>query len=239
MSNRMVIRKIVLSACLFTCLVSWRGKEPHIFLLGDSISIHYGPYLKNFLENDVELEQKKAETLDGREFSRNGGDSRRVLDYLTAKLKQTGFKPDYILLNCGLHDMGRDSTTRTFRVPPDAYRKNLEQILTMVQAKKIRVIWITTTPVVDSIHNTRIKELARYAADQEIYNRIAAEVCSKYHLGVIDLYDFTRKLGPGAYIDNVHYNDSTRVLQAAYIAGALKQILKADKAINQKRNEPA
>jgi lysophospholipase L1-like esterase len=205
--------------------IAWTGHLPRIFVLGDSISLYYGPYLKTYLNGIAEIEQKKIETLGGREFSRNGGDSRRVLDYLTAKLKDPAFSPDYILLNCGLHDIGRDTLTRAFQVPPDEYRQNLERIMDLLQQKRISVLWVTTTPVVDSIHNTRTRLKLRYEADLERYNQIAAGVCKRHHVKMIDLHDFTMTLGTGVYMDNVHYIEEARTLQAAYIAGAVRIIL--------------
>jgi lysophospholipase L1-like esterase len=209
-----------------TGLMAMLPAKPGMFVLGDSISIHYGPHLAKFLYGTVEMEQKQAETINGKKFSRNGGDSRRVLAYLSEKLEQPGFKPDYMLLNCGLHDIGYDSITHKLKVPADEYRHNLEKIFTMIRKKKISIIWVTTTPVVDSIHNSRIKELQRYAKDLAQYNQIAAELCLKYAVNTIDLHDFTLKLGNDAYIDNVHYKEGIRELQAAYIAGALKEIIK-------------
>lgn len=220
---RWVLPAIIIIA---TALLSFLPAKPTLFILGDSISIHYGPHLKKFLEGDVDVEQKQAETLNGKKFSRNGGESRRVLAYVTEKLQQPGFKPDYLLLNCGLHDIGHDSVTHQLKVPLEEYRQNLGKIFSMIRQKKITIIWVTTTPVVDSIHNSRIKELQRFAKDLAQYNEAAAELCRQYSIRTIDLHDFTAKLGPGAYIDNVHYKEEVRVLQGAYLAGAIKEIIK-------------
>lgn len=211
--------------CLLLGLLWKKDALPEIFLMGDSISIHYGPYLIKDLAGVAAIDQKKIETLQGREFSRNGGDSKRVLDYLTAKITQPGFNPDYIILNCGLHDIGRDTVTKQLQVSPDEYKTNLRKIFSTIQEKKIRIIWVTTTPVVDSIHNARTKALLRYSADLENYNRIAAGVCKEFSVEMIDLHDFTQTMGTDAYIDNVHYKEEIRALQAAYIAGSVRIIL--------------
>lgn len=224
-------RRFLMLAGTALFFMSWVAPHPKIFLMGDSISIHYGPYLIKYMEGTADIDQKKIETLQGKKFSRNGGDSRRVLNYLTAKLQQPGFNPDYIMLNCGLHDVGHDSITDKLQVPPDEYHKNLEDIFALIQKRKIGIIWVTTTPVVDSIHNSRTKHLRRYAADLEQYNDIAAEVCKRYNIRMIELHDFTLTLGPGAYLDNVHYKEDIRPLQAAYISGALREILKETKPV--------
>lgn len=211
--------------CLLLGLLWSKDAVPDIFLMGDSISIHYGPYLIKDLAGVAAIDQKKIETLQGRTFSRNGGDSKRVLAYLTAKLSEPHFHPDYIILNCGLHDIGRDTVTKQLQVSPDEYKINLRKIFSMIQEKKIRIMWVTTTPVVDSIHNGRTKALLRYSADLENYNRIAAGVCKEFSVKKIDLHDFTQTLGTDAYIDNVHYKEEIRALQAAYIAGSVRMIL--------------
>ncbi len=226
-------RALLLAAIIATALLSMVAAKPTLFILGDSISIHYGPHLKKFLEGTVDVEQKQAETINGKKFSRNGGESRRVLAYLTEKLEQPGFQPDYILLNCGLHDIGHDSVTHQLKVPAAEYRQNLEKVFTMIRQKKIRIIWVTTTPVVDSIHNSRIKELQRFAKDLAQYNQIAAELCREYEIKTIDLHDFTAKLGADAYIDNVHYKEDVRVLQGAYLAGAIEEIIKEKYQLQQ------
>lgn len=225
MKKIIFLRNLFILAVILAGSIAWVAPRPKIFLLGDSISIHYGPDLKKFLDGIADLEQKKSETIQGKEFSRNGGDSRRVLAYLTAKIKEPDFNPDYLLLNCGLHDIGRDTLTKELQVPLDEYRKNLESIVELVQKKKIAIIWITITPVVDSIHNTRTKVKLRYAADLEQYNQIATDVCKRYGVTTIDLHGFTSKLGVKAYLDNVHYTEDIRVQQAAYIAGAVSAII--------------
>lgn len=212
-------------ACLLFTQAGEKRPLPGIFLMGDSISIHYGPYLIKDLVNVATIDQKKIETLQGKEFSRNGGDSKRVLAYVTVKLAQPGFHPDYLILNCGLHDVGRDTVTHQLQIAPEEYRANLRKVFSLIRENNIRIIWVTTTPVVDSIHNARTKALLRYSADLEQYNRIAAGVCKEFGAETIDLHDFTQTLGTDAYIDNVHYKENVCALQAAYIAGAVRVIL--------------
>jgi lysophospholipase L1-like esterase len=207
-------------------LFAWRMLPPTVFVLGDSISIQYGPHLEKFVDGTINLVMKPGETINGKEFSRNGGDSRKVLAYVNEKLTQRGFKPDYILLNCGLHDVGYDSVSGKLQVPIEEYRSNLTRIFSMIQQKKITIIWVSMTPVVDSIHNSRIKLFQRFQKDVLAYNAVATELCKKFRINVIDLHDFTARLGPQAYIDNVHYKDDVRALQGAFLAGAIKEIIK-------------
>lgn len=211
-------------------LTTFLREKPSVFLIGDSISIHYTDDLKEYGSEFINLERKrddgKADPEAGVMENENGGDSKMVLGYLQARLSDSDFNPDYLLVNCGLHDIKRKLPEGKLQVEPDDYRKNLTEIFELAQAHQIPLIWIRTTPVVDQIHNSHSTSVHRYAKDLDQYNEIADETAAKYQIPVIDLYEFTRRLGESAFIDHVHYDEKTRSLQAAFIMGNLSQILK-------------
>lgn len=217
---------LVLFVLAFFLFPAWDNPKPRLFLIGDSISIHYNPYLKEYLGDAVIFERKQddghAEKNLDVPAGANGGDSRMVLEYLRTKMNDENFRPHIILVNCGLHDIKRNNTTGTIQVSEKEYRMNLEEIFMLVGNRNIKPIWVRTTQVVDSIHNAKQHAFHRYATDLLKYNRIADEVCAKYEVPVIDLYDFTKKLGTNQFIDHVHYNESTRQMQAAFIAGGVR-----------------
>lgn len=208
---------------ILVALVAWNNPLPKLFLIGDSISIRYGPFLEKYLVGFVQFERKQDDGQAEKNLDvptgANGGDSRMVLSFLRAKIKDSGFNPDYLLLNCGLHDIKRDPSTNKIQVSEQEYRENLEAIIKILQKKQIQLIWMRTTPVVDSIHNAKSNAFHRYAADLHIYNKIADEVCEKNKIPVIDLFSFTEKLGIDQFEDHVHYKEPARNLQAAFIAG--------------------
>jgi len=218
---------------LCTALVAWTPSLPSIFLIGDSISIQYGPYLQRYLSGTIEYARKNDDGEAQKNLDvpvgANGGDSRMVLAYLKKKIKEPGFQPDYLVLNCGLHDIKHNPQTGIIQVSETEYRSNLLAIIELVKKKNIDIIWIRTTPVVDSIHNSKSKTIRRYATDVATYNRIADEVFSINQIPIIDLFDFTQKLGTDEFIDHVHYNEKTRALQAAYLAGYLQSYVKRSK----------
>ena len=229
MRNLFSFKKIFLLLCVGFGLAAWKQSLPSVFLIGDSISMHYGPYLEKYLEGSIAFERKTddgqaAKNLDV-PVGPNGGDSRMVLAYLKIKVKEAGFQPDYVVLNCGLHDIKHNDSTGLNQVNKAEYRKNLLGIIEVLHKKKIDLIWIRTTDVVDSIHNKKPKGLRRYAADLAAYNAIADEVCEQNNIPEIDLYGFTKKLGIEQFIDHVHYNENTRALQAAYLAGSLQNLV--------------
>lgn len=217
---------------LIVCVVStsWMLPEKiHIFLIGDSISVQYWPYLKEYMTPWADMERKKddgnAEKNLDVPTGANGGDSRMVLEYLRARFKDTSFRPDYLLINCGLHDIKHNPQTGVIQVEADEYRKNLNAIFTLLNEKNVRPVWIRTTWVVDSVHNSKSSTIRRYAVDVKKYNDIADEVVRQYHIPSIDLHEFSKRQGIEHIIDHVHYDHPTRALQAAYIAGFVQHII--------------
>ena len=200
---------------------------PEVFLIGDSISMYYGPYLQKYLAGSYTLLRKEdnghaADNLDI-PTGANGGDSHMVLQYLQIKERDPAFRPDILLLNCGLHDIKRDPVTKKIQVDSSSYRRNLEAIYDITRKLGIRLVWINTTPVDDERHNSRSKSFYRYAADVAAYNAIAGEVWRAHKVPQIDLFGFTTNIGAAAhYIDHVHYDEAARALQAAFICGNLR-----------------
>lgn len=219
---------LVLIACFQIAFISER---PQVFVVGDSISIQYGPYLEKFLAGKAKYDRKKdipgqkAEANLDFPTGANGGDSRMVLAYLKSKVAEPDFRPDVLLLNCGLHDIKLDVKTRTYQVDSASYRQNLHAIYALARKHNIPLVWVRSTAVVDSIHNSRSTAFHRHAKDLDAYNRIADEVWHQYKVPLVDLYEFTRSLPGNNYIDHVHYNENTRAMQAAYIAGFLNHYL--------------
>lgn len=224
-----IFQKIFLLIFLFI-VTGWSAPFPKLFVIGDSISIQYGPFLEKYLQGIALYERKQDDGTANNNLDyptgANGGDSRMVLKYLIHKLAESDFKPNYLLLNCGLHDIKHNLETNEIQVPEKEYRENLEAIYQLLKKKNIRLIWMRTTPVVDSIHNTRSRTIRRFAADVETYNQIADEFCRKNKVPVINLFTFSRQLGEDQIKDHVHYKEPACALQAAFIAGAIQSILK-------------
>ena len=190
-----------------------------VFLLGDSISIHYNPYLIPATEQfDWMTKKGRAEALKDldKPIGENGGTSRACLEFLRDEEARDALHYDYLLFNCGLHDIVYEGGKTTPRVDAGDYHKNLTEIVELAQSHGIRPIWISTTPVDDERHNTKASFL-RHNEHVLLYNAIAKEVMSRHKVPTIDLYTFTVALGKDIYADHVHYIDEVRRLQAAFI----------------------
>jgi hypothetical protein len=207
-------------------LISAVQPLPKLYVIGDSISMQYGPFLEKYVQGFWQYDRKSddgqaAKNLDV-PVGANGGDSRMVLEFIKLKTADKTFQPDVLLLNCGLHDIKRVPETNAIQVDSVSYRKNLEAIYQLLVKRNIRLVWMQTTDVDDERHNTRSKAFKRYARDLNAYNAIADDIMQKHRVPVIDLYTFTRNLGSDHFIDHVHYDSSARSLQAAFIAGFLQ-----------------
>jgi hypothetical protein len=194
-----------------------------LHIVGDSISMHYGPDLGRFLAGSLAYSRKTGfpGNLDHPQGA-NGGDSSLVLAYLQ-DCSEAGRTWEALAINCGLHDLKRDITTRALQVPEDAYRSNLDSIIAESRGLASQLVWIRTTPVVDAVHNRPGMQFHRHAADLQRYNAIADAVMQAANVEMIDLEAFTRALGGDElFCDHVHFTEPVRRLQAAFLAGALQ-----------------
>lgn len=202
-----------------------------MFVMGDSISIHYRGYLANMLRGKISFEVNQKELayaeidLDN-PMGANAGDSGMVLQKIR-EYRDAGLMDfDWMLLNCGLHDIKRDRQTGAFQVPIEQYRRNLREILSLIDGAPQRLIWVRTTPVDDERHNA-IAKFNRYEKDVAAYNGAADEIMRAAGVRSIDLHSFVKNLPGEIYCDHVHYTEPVRALQAAFISGHCYSYLQA------------
>ena len=164
----------------------------------------------------------------------NGQDSRNVRKVIEGWEKELPQVPDLLVLNCGLHDLKFHLDKQENQVPLAEYKANLSRIFTLTQQLNIPVLWVRTTPVVDSIHNRRPNmRFHRRAVDLAAYQQVADERCATYRIPQVDLFAFTERLGKQHFIDHVHFDQETRGLQGAYLAGCIDQWFHFEKLPNR------
>lgn len=152
-------------------------RHQRVLLIGDSITTHYFRTVKTALPDwDV---------------GRNPGLARSS-DYLLSSL-DAWVQPkqwDVIHFNVGIWDMRYMLRNRTcnraygkIANQPEAYRANLEAIVTKLESSGALLIFATTTP---APRRNRCLD----PTDVPRYNAIALEVMAEHHVIVDDLYTF-------------------------------------------------
>lgn len=200
-----------------------------IFVIGDSISIGYGPTLERALVGHASYARKggEAEALQNLDIpvGANGGDSGMVLEYLRSLQAEGFLKQTLLVLNCGLHDIKVQPDGDARQVPLEAYQTNLQTIATITPALAEQVVWVRITPVIEERHNSR-KPFWRYQADVDAYNTAADAIAHGNGWRSIDLHAFVRAQGEHAFTkDGVHFKAGAEAEQGCFIAGFLASLL--------------
>jgi len=202
-----------------------------LFVIGDSISLDYGPHLESALEGKLSYSRKegRGEAYENLDLPRgaNGGHSGMVREYLGYLKASETFHTDLMLINCGLHDIKSNPETGALQVSPEEYRENLEAIVDLAGGLAGQVAWMRITPIDDELHARRGCGFGRIQADVERYNLIADEVMTARAVPVIPLDEFMLELGEKMeiYRDGVHFLKPVHPLQGAYLADRVHTLL--------------
>ena len=200
-----------------------------LYVLGDSISLQYGPYLEANLQGIASYARKEGTEEALRDLDEaqgaNGGPSTRVRAFLEAMAADKGIDADVMLLNCGLHDLKKDKETGTHQVPLDEYSANLTSIIELVRSMGIYLVWVRTTPVDNDLADQHhsVMSFSRTLEDCQAYNQVADDIMHRAGVPLLDLFTFTVNLGKDVFSDHAHFLPEVREKQGAYIAGWLTQ----------------
>ncbi len=199
----------------------------HVILLGDSIRLGYRPRVEADLGDGWLIHSPQS----------NGGTTRRTLAHFEAWVAEPAraVGPDGLILhvNCGLHDLAykREDQDQAVAdspdVPPAEYRENvralLERAINEVGIEASRIIWATTTPVVEQLHNTQ-KPFLRRMADVLAYNRAATEEAAALGCRINDLHTVVEAAGGRSLMtdDGVHYTAAGSAHLGKAVAHAIR-----------------
>jgi len=183
---------------------------PRVLLIGDSISIGYTVPVRRLLNGKANVHRIPA----------NGGPTTRGL----AELKQWlgAGRWDVIHFNWGLHDLKIMADGRR-QVPPEAYEKNLRELVRQLQATGARLIWASTTPVPAGNLNP-----PRQPADVLAYNAIARRIMEENGVAINDLYALAMpRLARLQQPTNVHFTAAGSEVLARQVAASIQAALAA------------
>lgn len=171
---------------------------PQVLIVGDSISMGYGPVVKRLLEGKAVVTRPNE----------NCESTQKGVAKLDEWLGNTKYKVIYF--NFGLHDLKHvDAVTKEpsakatdpLLTPLPIYAANLAIIAKKLKATGAKVIFATTTPVPDH-PGSPLREPEAPAK----YNKVAIAVMANEGIEVDDLYNLALPQIKQIQIpDNVHY----------------------------------
>lgn len=138
------------------------AKLPRVLLIGDSVSRGYTQAVRKELAGKVNVHRAPA----------NCGPTASGLKNLDVWLGSG--KWDLIHFNFGIHDRA---------TAPELYEKNLDELLTRMEATGAKIVWASTTPIPP---DTKDGEAATAAIVEK--NKIAARAMQKHKVVIDDLY---------------------------------------------------
>ncbi|MFT5124970.1 MAG: hypothetical protein ACI9TH_003583 [Kiritimatiellia bacterium] len=169
---------------------------PRVLLIGDSISIGYTLGVRELLKGKANIHRPPT----------NCGPTILGVAQIDAWLGDG--KWDVIHFNWGLHDlkfMGpngenlADPNVGHQQVPPEAYEKNLDQLVQRLKKTGATLIWRNTTPVPSG-------SKGRVVGDSAKYNEIAAKVMKKHGVPTHDMYSYVMAHPEIQLKANVHFS---------------------------------
>ena len=187
---------------------------PKVVLVGDSIRLGYASRVAKLLDGKAIVVSAMA----------NGEDSGNVLENLEEWVIRE--QPDVVHLNAGLHDLKR--TGAAYQVPLPQYEKNLNEILHRIQqGTHAKIIFATSTPIIDRLHAARRAGFDRFEADVEKYNSAAVAVMKGAGIPVNDLHKLVEDQGREKLMagDGTHYTDAGYDVLAAAVVNSITHSL--------------
>ncbi len=174
---------------------------PWALILGDSISIGYTPFVRQYIAGRWNVRRPSA----------NCGDTLAGLRNLDAWLG--GRRWNVIHFNWGLHDLcyrhpeaklygNRDKVHGRISVPLDQYEPNLRTLVQRLRSSADRLIWADTTVVPPG-------EAGRFEGDDLKYNAVARAIMKQEGIETNDLHTLTAGFGPELFTapGDVHFTE--------------------------------
>jgi lysophospholipase L1-like esterase len=207
---------LALVVCLLVTGAAAQEKQtlPKVVLVGDSIRLGYAPLVAKRLEGKAIVISAKP----------NGEDSGNVLKNLDEWVINE--KPDVVHLNAGLHDLKH--TDKGYQVSLADYQKNLRAILDRVKKEtKAKIIFATSTPILDNLHAQRKAGFDRFEADVQKYNVAAVAVMKEARVPVNDLHKLVEEGGREKLFlgDGTHYTPAGYEMMADIVTASILRSL--------------
>lgn len=185
--------------------------DVNVALVGDSIRLFSEPFVRQCLPARFKLRSPA----DNCRSSRNV--AARIQDWVPRGAA------DIVHVNCGLHDIRQDAGQRRPVSSPEDYVANLRHVFAYLADTGASVIWATTTPIRESVHD-EIDSPRWHLADLVAYNRLSVELALGFGFRINDLYGRLSGADVEALLlpDGVHFNHVGNQLIGKYVATAIQ-----------------
>lgn len=185
-----------------------RTDLPRVLIIGDSISMGYTGPVQQLLKGKAE----------GSRIAANGGPTTRGLTNIDKWLGDGAW--DVIHFNWGIHDL-KHMEGGLRQVEAADYEKNLQTLISKLEATGAKLIWASTTPIPDPPLKPE-----RTFGDETEYNAIAAKVMTERSIPVNDLHAhilprFDELHNP----QDLHFKPEGSQFLAAKVAEAIEKAL--------------
>jgi lysophospholipase L1-like esterase len=208
-------RFVLLLGILVSSAAAQEKALPRVVLVGDSIRMGYAPLVAKRLEGKAIVISAKP----------NGEDTANVLRNLDEWVINE--RPDVVHINAGLHDLKLKD--KSYQVPLTEYEKNLNTILERIRTgTKAKIVFATSTPILDNLHAQRKVGFDRFEADVQKYNAAAVAVMKRAGVPVEDLHKVIEDGGREKLMagDGTHYTPQGYELLATVVTESILRALR-------------
>ena len=185
-----------------------------VYLIGDSIRMNAEPQIRTQLLPGASLVSPPV----------NCESSHRVVERIEEWAPAS--EGDVVHLNCGLHDIRHNPGETVPVCTLEQYRRNLIVVFDFLAARKATVIWATSTPFLEQVHNSG-KPSRRFLHDLLAYNAVARDLAEQHGFSVNDLYAKLAGASLGELLlpDGLHFNSVGNRLVGEMVAVAINAAL--------------
>ena len=185
-----------------------------VFLVGDSIRMNAERHVCAQLPHALSLLSPSVNCESSRQVSE------KIEEWAPAD------EGDIVHLNCGLHDIRRNPGTHWPVCTLEEYQYNLVSVFEFLSARRAKVIWATSTPFIEDVHNS-IKPSRRFRKDLLDYNAASRALAEKYGFAVNELCGqlANSSLGELLLPDGLHFHDTGNKAVAEMIVSAINAVL--------------
>lgn len=206
---------------------AYRTDRRRVLILGDSISIGYTPFVRSAMKQNTDV----VRPMSNRNRPENCAGTTRGIERIDEWLKLGDGNFDVIHFNWGLHDLKRvkagtmknsNDPNDPYQASPEAYEKQLREIVGKLKQTNAKLIFATTTPVPEGGVKPH-----RAPADVEKYNDVARKIMKENDIEVNDLYSAIEpKLKTMQRPVDVHFSPEGSKFLADKVVKALEAALK-------------